>query len=92
MALAIMPTARLNSAALHVLPVAVAGVVASSQAEAVVALPEVAAAESRGPVVLAPTRPTPNPTQLALRAQFANRIPTPLMNALITMLQKTAGS
>ena len=38
------------------------------------------------------TRPTPNATQLALRAQFANRIPTPLMNALIAYLQKTAGS
>jgi hypothetical protein len=38
------------------------------------------------------TRPTPNPTQIALRAQFANRIPTPLMNALIAMLQKTAGT
>jgi hypothetical protein len=38
------------------------------------------------------TRPTPNPTQIALRAQFANRIPTNLMNALVTYLQKTAGS
>jgi hypothetical protein len=34
------------------------------------------------------TRPTPNATQQALRAQFANRIPTPLMNALISLLQK----
>jgi hypothetical protein len=32
-------------------------------------------------------RPTPNATQQALRAQFANRIPTPLMNALISLLQ-----
>jgi hypothetical protein len=31
------------------------------------------------------TRPTPNPTQIALRAQFANRIPTTLMNALVTL-------
>ena len=38
------------------------------------------------------TRPTPNATQQALRAQFANRIPSSLMNALIAMLQKTAGS
>ena len=38
------------------------------------------------------TRPTPNATQIALRAQFANRIPTPLMNALVTYLQKIAGS
>jgi hypothetical protein len=38
------------------------------------------------------TRPTPNATQQALRAQFANRIPTPLMNALIALLQKTAGA
>ena len=38
------------------------------------------------------TRPTPNATQQALRAQFANRIPSSLMNALISMLQKTAGS
>jgi hypothetical protein len=38
------------------------------------------------------TRPTPNPTQVALRAQYANRIPTALMNALVTYLQKTAGS
>jgi hypothetical protein len=37
-------------------------------------------------------RPTPNATQNALRAQFANRIPTPLMNALVSYLQKTAGS
>jgi hypothetical protein len=37
-------------------------------------------------------RPTPNATQMALRAQFANRIPTPLMNALVSYLQKTAGS
>jgi hypothetical protein len=37
-------------------------------------------------------RPTENATQVALRAQYANRIPTPLMNALITLLQKTAGS
>jgi hypothetical protein len=33
-------------------------------------------------------RATPNATQQALRAQFANRIPTPLMNALISLLQK----
>jgi hypothetical protein len=38
------------------------------------------------------TRPTPNATQQALRAQFANRIPTSLMNALVTYLQKTAGA
>jgi hypothetical protein len=38
------------------------------------------------------TRPTPNATALALRAQFANRIPTPLMDALLSYLQKTAGS
>ena len=38
------------------------------------------------------TRPTPNATQLALRAQYANRIPTPLMNALIAYLQKIAGA
>jgi len=38
------------------------------------------------------TRPTPNATQVALRAQYANRIPTPLMNALVSYLQKTAGS
>ena len=38
------------------------------------------------------TRPTANPTQVALRAQFANRIPSNLMNALITLLQKKAGS
>jgi hypothetical protein len=37
-------------------------------------------------------RPTQNATQIALRAQFANRIPTNLMNALVTYLQKTAGS
>jgi hypothetical protein len=37
------------------------------------------------------SRPTANPTQLAVRAQFANRIPTPLMNALISLLQKRAG-
>ena len=37
------------------------------------------------------TRPTPNPTQQAAQAQFANRIPTPLMNALISLLQKRAG-
>jgi hypothetical protein len=37
-------------------------------------------------------RPTPNATQMALRAQYANRIPTPLMNALVSYLQKTAGS
>jgi hypothetical protein len=37
------------------------------------------------------TRPTPNATQQALRAQFANRIPTPLMNALVSYLQKSAG-
>ena len=33
-------------------------------------------------------RATPNATQQALRAQFANRIPTPLMDALISLLQK----
>jgi hypothetical protein len=38
------------------------------------------------------TRPTPNATQQALRAQFANRIPTSLMNALVSYLQKTAGA
>ncbi len=38
------------------------------------------------------TRPTPNATQAALRAQSANRIPTALMDALIAYLQKTAGS
>ena len=38
------------------------------------------------------TRPTPNATQQALRAQYANRIPTPLMNALIAYLQKIAGA
>jgi hypothetical protein len=38
------------------------------------------------------TRPTPNATQQALRTQFANRIPTPLMNALIALLQKAAGA
>jgi hypothetical protein len=38
------------------------------------------------------TRPTANPTQIALRAQFANRIPSNLMNALISLLQKKAGS
>ena len=38
------------------------------------------------------TRPTPNATQSALRAQYANRIPTALMNALVSYLQKTAGS
>ncbi len=37
------------------------------------------------------TRPTPNATQNALRAQYANRIPTALMNALISYLQKIAG-
>ena len=36
-------------------------------------------------------RPTQNATQIAQRAQFANRIPTPLMNALVSYLQKTAG-
>jgi hypothetical protein len=36
------------------------------------------------------TRPTPNPTFQAARTQFANRIPTPLMNALIDLLQKKA--
>ena len=36
-------------------------------------------------------RATPNATALALRTQFANRIPTPLMNALVSYLQKTAG-
>jgi hypothetical protein len=38
------------------------------------------------------TRPTANPTQQALRAQFANRIPSNLMNALITLLQKKSQS
>jgi hypothetical protein len=38
------------------------------------------------------TRPTPNATQIALRAQYANRIPTALMNALVSYLQKTAGA
>jgi hypothetical protein len=38
------------------------------------------------------TRPTPNPTQIALRAQFANRITTTLMNALVTLLQKIAAA
>jgi len=38
------------------------------------------------------TRPTPNATFQAARAQFANRIPTPLMNALIDLLQKRAQS
>jgi hypothetical protein len=37
-------------------------------------------------------RTTPNATEQALRAQFANRIPTPLMDALIALLQKTAGA
>lgn len=37
------------------------------------------------------TRPTPNATQQALRTQFANRIPSNLMNALISLLQKRAG-
>jgi hypothetical protein len=37
-------------------------------------------------------RTTPNATQQALRAQFANRISKPLMNALIAFLQKTAGA
>jgi hypothetical protein len=37
------------------------------------------------------SRSTPNATQQALQAQFANRIPAPLMNALISLLQKTAG-
>jgi hypothetical protein len=37
-------------------------------------------------------RPTQNATQIALRAQYANRIPTALMNALVSYLQKTAGS
>ncbi len=37
-------------------------------------------------------RPTQNPTQIALRAQFANRIPTTLMNALVALLQKTAAA
>ncbi len=36
-------------------------------------------------------RPTANPTQQALRAQYANRIPTSLMNALVSLLQKRAG-
>ncbi len=38
------------------------------------------------------TRATPNATALALRAQFANRISTPLMNAFVSYLQKTAGA
>jgi hypothetical protein len=38
------------------------------------------------------TRPTPNATQMALRTQYANRIPTALMNALVSYLQKSAGS
>lgn len=38
------------------------------------------------------TRPTPNPTFQAARTQFANRIPTPLMNALIDLLQKKTQS
>jgi hypothetical protein len=38
------------------------------------------------------TRPTPNPAFQAARTQFANRIPTPLMNALIDLLQKKAQS
>jgi hypothetical protein len=37
-------------------------------------------------------RPTPNATQVALRAQYANRIPTALMNALVSYLQKIVGS
>ena len=37
-------------------------------------------------------RPTQNATQIALRAQYANRIPTVLMDALVSFLQKTAGS
>jgi hypothetical protein len=37
-------------------------------------------------------RATPNATQQALRAQFANRIPTPLMDALINLLQKKAAA
>jgi hypothetical protein len=37
-------------------------------------------------------RVTPNATQQALRAQFANRIPASLMNALVSYLQKTAGA
>ena len=37
-------------------------------------------------------RPTQNATQIALRAQFANRIPTTLLNALVALLQKTAGA
>jgi len=35
---------------------------------------------------------TPNATALALRAQYANRIPTTLMNALVAYLQKIAGT
>ncbi len=37
-------------------------------------------------------RPTPNATTIALQAQYANRIPTTLLNALIALLQKTAGA
>ncbi|MGD0575223.1 MAG: hypothetical protein ABSB61_07640 [Anaerolineales bacterium] len=36
------------------------------------------------------TRPTPDATQRAARAQVGNRIPTALMNALISLLQKEA--
>lgn len=36
--------------------------------------------------------PTPNATQQALRANFANRIPTSVMNALISLLQKKTQS
>ncbi len=35
-------------------------------------------------------RATPNATQRAARAQFANRLPTPLINALVSLLQKKA--
>jgi hypothetical protein len=41
-----------------------------------------------GPAGTGGTQPTPNATQQALRTQFANRIPTPLMDALISLLQK----
>jgi hypothetical protein len=34
------------------------------------------------------TRSTPDPTQVARRAQFANRVPTQLLDALIELLQK----
>ena len=35
-------------------------------------------------------RPTPNATQMAARASFASRVPSPLVNALISLLQKVA--